>query len=49
MYFIAVKENDRTYSIRQSVMGCNYEIIKMGVRGCNVNAVIRKLRRECEK
>lgn len=39
----AVKERDGTYSIRYSNYGGNYNIVKLGVRGCNVNRVINKL------
>ncbi len=40
----AVKENDGTYSIRYSQCGLNYnEIVKLGVRGCNVAKTIGKL------
>lgn len=40
----AVKESDGTYSIRYSVHGLNWEVILLGVRGCNVNRTIEKLR-----
>jgi hypothetical protein len=36
----AVRENDGTYSIRASVFGLNWTVIRLGVRGCNVNRVI---------
>ncbi len=39
----AVKENDGTYSIRYSKSGGNWEVIKLGVRGCNVNRIIARL------
>ena len=39
----AVRENDGIYSIRFSVMGGNWEVIKLSVRGCNVQRVINKL------
>jgi len=42
----AVKENDGTYSIRFSRFGLNWEVILLGVRGCNVNRTINKLYRE---
>jgi len=43
MQYKAVRESDGTYSIRQSKHGMNWEIIYVGVRGCNVNRVINKL------
>lgn len=44
MFYRSVRENDGTYTIRGSVAGLNYnEIVKMGVRGCNVNRTINKL------
>jgi len=46
MYYRAVKENDGTYSIRQSRFGMNWEVILMGVRGCNVNRIIDRLYRK---
>jgi hypothetical protein len=39
----AVKENDRTYSIRYSQFGLNWEAVMLGVRGCNVSRTINKL------
>ena len=36
----AVKENDGTYSIRYSKNGGNWEVIKLGVRGCNINRTL---------
>jgi hypothetical protein len=39
----AIKESDGTYTIRYSTYGGNYEIIKTGVRGCNVKRIIDKL------
>lgn len=42
----AVKENDGTYTIRYSKYGLNYEIVRSGVRGCNVNRTINKFYRE---
>ena len=42
----AVKENDGTYTIRYSKHGLNYEIVRSGVRGCNVSRIIDKFYRE---
>lgn len=39
----AVKENDGTYSIRYSKHGGNWEVVKLGVRGCNVGRIIDRL------
>jgi hypothetical protein len=47
VYYKAVRENDGTYTIRASRSGCSYrEIVKSGVRGCNVNRTINRLYRE---
>ena len=46
MLYRSVKENDGTYTIRQSRHGCNWDILKSGVRGCNVNRTINKLYRK---
>ena len=43
MLFKAVKENDGTYSIRQSRCGASWEVIMLGVRGCNVERVLNRL------
>ena len=43
MFYKAVRENDGTYSIRESKAGGNYHVILLGVRGCNVSKVINKL------
>lgn len=44
MYYKAVRENDGTYTIRQSKAGCSFhEIIMTGVRGCNVARIIARL------
>jgi hypothetical protein len=43
MYYKAVKENDGTYTIRESKAGLNYSVIMAGVRGCNVNRIINRL------
>ncbi len=45
MQYKAVRESDGTYSIRQSKYGGNWEVLMLGVRGCNVNRVIGKLYR----
>lgn len=45
MQYKSVKEFDGTYSIRYSVMGGNWHILMMGVRGCNVNKIINRLYR----
>lgn len=42
----AVKENDGTYSIRHSVHGLSWEVVRLGVRGCNVDRTINKLTKE---
>mgnify|MGYP000031099231 CR=1 FL=1 len=47
MYYKAVKENDGTYTIRASKAGGNYEVIKSGVRGCNVARILNCLYRLC--
>ena len=39
----AVKENDGTYSIRYSKHGGNWEVTKLGVRGCNVTRTLAVL------
>lgn len=45
MYYKAVLEQDGTYSIRSSVAGANYNNVEhSGVRGCNVERVLRRLR-----
>ena len=49
VFYKAVKENDGTYSIRESQAGCNYSVIMLGVRGCNVNRVINTLRKESDE
>jgi hypothetical protein len=36
------KQNDNTYTIYFSKYGCNKEIVKTGVRGCNVNRIINR-------
>jgi len=41
--FKAVRENDGTYSIRYSQFGLNWEVILLGVRGCNVSRTINRL------
>ena len=46
MRYKAVKENDGTYSIRQSQCGLSWEVIMLGVRGCNVDRTINRLYRE---
>lgn len=46
MLFKAVKENDGTYSIRQSVCGLSWEVVILGVRGCNVARTLDRLYRE---
>ncbi len=44
MSYKSVKENDGTYTIRASKAGLNFsEIVKSGVRGCNVDRIINKL------
>jgi roadblock/LC7 domain-containing protein len=43
MLYKGVKENDGTYSIRESVHGGNWSVCLMGVRGCNVNKTINRL------
>jgi len=43
MFYKSVKENDGTYSIRESKAGANYQVIMLGVRGCNVNRTINRL------
>lgn len=48
MRFKAVRENDGTYSIRQSVCGLSWEVILLGVRGCNISRVLDRLYRESE-
>lgn len=46
MLFKAVKENDGTYSIRQSECGLSWEVVILGVRGCNVERVLNRLYRD---
>lgn len=46
MHFKAVQENDGTYSIRASRHGLNWEVVMLGVRGCNVGKTIAKLQRD---
>jgi hypothetical protein len=47
MRFKPVKESDGTYTIRGSVAGANFnEIVRSGVRGCNVNRTIETLIRQ---
>ena len=45
MRYKAVKENDGTYSIRQSVHGLSWEIVLLGVRGCNVSRILERFYR----
>lgn len=45
VYYKAVKENDGTYTIRVSKAGGNYEVIRSGVRGCNVARILNCLYR----
>lgn len=45
-FYKGVRENDGTYTIRQSMAGLNWEIALSGVRGCNVNRVINSLRKK---
>lgn len=39
----AVKQLDGTYTILGSEFGFNWEVVKAGVRGCNVDRVINRL------
>lgn len=39
----AIKQNDGTYSISYSEYGLNWEIVLIGVRGCNVNRVVNRM------
>ena len=39
----AVKENDGTYSIRYSKHGLNWEVDRIGVRGCNVRRILNSI------
>jgi hypothetical protein len=48
MMFKSVLENDGTYSIRCSRFGLNWEVVMLGVRGCNVQRTINQLQREWE-
>ncbi len=43
MRYAARKQSDGTYHIVQSHFGLNWEIIRVGIRGCNVNRVIASL------
>ena len=43
MFYKSVKENDGTYSIRESKAGANYQVIMLGVRGCNVSRTLNRL------
>ncbi len=45
MRYKTVKENDGTYSIRESKHGLNWSIALTGVRGCNVNRTLNRLYR----
>lgn len=48
MLFKSVLENDGTYSIRSSRFGLNWEVVMLGVRGCNVQRVLDRLHRDWE-
>lgn len=41
--YSAEKQNDGTYIIYYSKYGLNKEIVKPGVRGCNVVRVVEKM------
>lgn len=43
MRYRSTKQNDSTYNIEQSKFGFSWEIILTGIRGCNVDRLIRKL------
>jgi hypothetical protein len=43
MFYKSVKESDGTYSIRESKAGLNYQVIMLGVRGCNVSRTLNLL------
>lgn len=46
MLFKSVLEADGTYSIRSSRHGLNWEVVMLGVRGCNVQRVLARLQHE---
>jgi len=43
MFYKSQKQNDGTYNILRSTFGLNWEIVLIGIRGCNVNRMINKL------
>ena len=48
MNYKSIKQNDGTYNILHSIIGLNWEIILIGIRGCNVERMINKLYRDLE-
>jgi hypothetical protein len=43
MKYTSSKQKDGTYNILQSTFGLNWEIVLIGIRGCNVEKTINKL------
>jgi hypothetical protein len=48
MKYTSRKQNDGTYNVLQSISGLNWEIILIGIRGCNVERMINKLYKDLE-